>query len=238
MQCSARTEQGLNNRHRERERPGHSIISGMENWWRKYARSRTFHAVPAYTVLIPSVSMFQEVEHCYYHGKVKDFGGGEYIPGSMAALQTCNGVSGVVHLGNETLVIHPFFGGDLSSKHPHVIYEYSGKSMQGCGLGGTYDSRGKRSSSPVLEMPEMLKKVRETRDVRAVRKFIEVALVLDKAMVSVLAQKMGPRLLFKPWRNGERDLLRRPILLVINLTVRSSLIFSSLTSVPNRPAKM
>jgi len=140
-----------------------------------------------------STSAVQDVEQCYYHGVVKDWQGGEFIPGSMAALQTCNGVSGIIHLGNETFVIHPFYGGDLSSKHPHIIYESIEKPRQLCGVLDNQlrntNSRNKRGADQDdhghlnLLIPRFHSNTsRVKRDVRYVPKFVETALVLDKAM--------------------------------------------------------
>ncbi|CAK9826956.1 Disintegrin and metalloproteinase domain-containing protein 11 [Anthophora retusa] len=132
----------------------------------------------------------EEIEHCYYHGTVKDY------PGASAAFHTCNGVSGVIHLGNETFVIHPFYGGDLS-KHPHVIFEARTKVNPGCAntgnvnLGtsnlvnlnsGNFEWRAKnRRQKHVLGLSETISD-RYKRDVREATKYIETAIIIDKAM--------------------------------------------------------
>ncbi|XP_011306245.1 disintegrin and metalloproteinase domain-containing protein 9 isoform X7 [Fopius arisanus] len=118
----------------------------------------------------------QEIEHCYYHGTVRDY------PGASAAFHTCNGVSGVIHLGNETFVIQPFYGGDLS-RHPHVIFEARTKANKGCGIAGNLERRlaKNRRQKHVLGLSESIGD-RYKRDVREATKYIETAMVIDKAM--------------------------------------------------------
>ncbi|XP_031781121.1 zinc metalloproteinase-disintegrin-like NaMP isoform X4 [Nasonia vitripennis] len=117
----------------------------------------------------------QEIEHCYYHGTVKDY------PGASAAFHTCNGVSGVIHLGNETFVIHPFYGGDMS-KHPHVIFEARTKASKGCANSGSLEWGSKsRRQKHVMGLTDIITN-RYKRDVREVAKYIETAIFIDKAM--------------------------------------------------------
>ncbi|XP_076651871.1 disintegrin and metalloproteinase domain-containing protein mind-meld isoform X4 [Halictus rubicundus] len=120
-------------------------------------------------------SSIQEVEHCYYHGTVRDY------PGATAAFHTCNGLSGVIHLGNETFVVHPFYGGDLS-KHPHVIFEARSKANKGCANSGNIEWHVKnRRQKHVLGLSETVSD-RYKRDVREQTKYIETAIIIDKAM--------------------------------------------------------
>ncbi|KAJ3642080.1 hypothetical protein Zmor_024898 [Zophobas morio] len=112
-----------------------------------------------------------DIEHCYYHGTVQDY------PGATAAFHTCNGVSGVIHVGNETFVIHPFYGGDLS-KHPHVIFEARTNANKGCANSGNMEWRLNTHAGFFPTSSNH----RPKRDVREATKYIETAIVIDKAM--------------------------------------------------------
>ncbi|KAH8040205.1 hypothetical protein HPB51_009753 [Rhipicephalus microplus] len=98
------------------ELPDNSRLLVVDRLKRYPENERLIASIPSriYEVIYP----VQEVEHCYYHGTIKDY------PGAVAAFRTCSGISGIIHIRNETFVIHPFYGGDLSRVHPHVIYKY------------------------------------------------------------------------------------------------------------------
>ncbi|KAG9510176.1 Disintegrin and metalloproteinase domain-containing protein 21, partial [Fragariocoptes setiger] len=71
-----------------------------------------------------------ELEHCYYHARSQadaydSATGAPAAAGAFGALRTCHGgISGVIHIDNDTFVIHPMHGGNQTRQHPHIIYRY------------------------------------------------------------------------------------------------------------------
>ena len=74
------------------------------------------------------------------------------------------------------LILNLFF----QSKHPHIVFQSDQKPNQKCGVSSSQLSSFARQRREATDVKEAR---REVRDVRHVNKFIETALVLDKAMV-------------------------------------------------------
>ena len=110
----------------------------------------------------------------------------------------------------------------LQKKHPHVIYEYSDRSPQGCAVPSSfvagsaaavlnpgsspYEQRSQRNVDKLLKFLNSTPSTADAdddddvldangnkakRDVRMMQKFIETALVIDKAMVNSLNLFLG-----------------------------------------------
>ncbi|XP_071515149.1 disintegrin and metalloproteinase domain-containing protein unc-71 isoform X3 [Panulirus ornatus] len=117
-----------------------------------------------------------QIEHCYYHGTVKDYSG------AIAAFRTCNGLAGIIQLGNETLLVSPMAGGEKLPRHPHFVIESKNPHiLQKCGYQTGYEwGMWERNFRLNHGRRKKLSRHRFTRDVRTTIKFIETALFLDK----------------------------------------------------------
>ncbi|XP_045138009.1 disintegrin and metalloproteinase domain-containing protein 23-like isoform X4 [Portunus trituberculatus] len=124
-----------------------------------------------------SSNIDRNLEHCYYHGTVKDYSG------AIAAFRTCNGLAGIIQLGNETLLVSPMVGGEKLPKHPHFIIESKNTHIrQKCGYQSGYEWGNWEENYNRLSRGRKKKQARHRyiRDVRTTIKYIETALFLDK----------------------------------------------------------
>ncbi|XP_064108669.1 disintegrin and metalloproteinase domain-containing protein unc-71-like isoform X6 [Macrobrachium nipponense] len=118
-----------------------------------------------------------QIEHCYYHGTVKDYSI------AVAAFRTCNGLAGIIQLGNETLIVSPMAGGEKLPKHPHFVIESKNSHIrQKCGYQTGYEWGMWERTFNRLGHGRKKKQTRHryARDIRGTTKYIETALFLDK----------------------------------------------------------
>ena len=78
-------------------------------------------------------------------------------------------------------------------KHPHIIFEARTKIKQMCANTGLEWGRGGRGGKGPKMKGERMK-----RDVREVTKYVETALVLDKAMVRAIEITTSTSLIVRP----------------------------------------
>ncbi|XP_066277563.1 disintegrin and metalloproteinase domain-containing protein 12-like isoform X2 [Branchiostoma lanceolatum] len=118
----------------------------------------------------PVVEWPSQQNHCHYHGTVR----GE--EGSTVALSTCNGISGVIHLANETFYIEPL----QNSTEQHIMYRTTDINMprRFCGHDSVPDpiEIDFATEKKRVENARMRRQVMESR---TETKYVELIMVAD-----------------------------------------------------------
>ncbi|KRZ43035.1 Disintegrin and metalloproteinase domain-containing protein 9 [Trichinella pseudospiralis] len=118
----------------------------------------------------PSETSGRSLPNCYYHGQVHGH------PKSKVSLSTCFGLRGSIIMENQTFIIIPLKGGDLSRRHPHVFVRLKWDDEASCG--NTDDAEWSRKRFH-RRRPHR-RKLR--RDVEKEVKYIELGLFIDRKL--------------------------------------------------------
>ncbi|KRY26309.1 Disintegrin and metalloproteinase domain-containing protein 8 [Trichinella spiralis] len=118
----------------------------------------------------PSETSGRSLPNCYYHGQVHG------QPKSKVSLSTCFGLRGSIVMENQTFIIIPLKGGDLSRRHPHVFARLKWDDEASCGNTDNTEWSRKRFHR---RRPHR-RKLR--RDVEKKVKYIELGLFVDRKL--------------------------------------------------------
>ncbi|ELU17803.1 hypothetical protein CAPTEDRAFT_221935 [Capitella teleta] len=124
-----------------------------------------------------------DLENCFYQGYVRR------SPDSLVAVSTCEGLSGIIRLQNESYIIRPLKPSTDGNKthHPHVIFNARSAANLECS-----NEQGMWQAYRELHIGEFLRKMKiakaksEEWDLFSEPKFVEVALVADHTLYGML----------------------------------------------------
>ncbi|NP_001233130.1 disintegrin and metalloproteinase domain-containing protein 9 precursor [Xenopus tropicalis] len=121
-------------------------------------------------------SQLQDKEHCHYQGYA------EGVPGSVAAISTCSGLRGMLHLQNSSYGIEPL---DSSDKFQHLIYRLEDVKSEPMVCGVTAADKEPETDINPLSMTQLL---RRKRAVLHQTRYVELFLVVDKERFDMLGR--------------------------------------------------
>lgn len=114
----------------------------------------------------------QEIEHCYYHGSLKD------IQHSFVSINTCNGLNGVIQYDNDNEYFIESISKNSTQGNSHIIYKSEHLKLKKEGSCGGHHPMKEES---VVRNNHQSQKSPISRKKRSInnRKYVEVILVMD-----------------------------------------------------------